>query len=183
MLHFAPTSLQRGMALLIVLLFLQIMTMLGLYSLSSSLLSEKMNSENWQKESTILVMDELLRTIAIQLQNEIPPCVMMKSNSLNLLTKSMDWWQSSITCKGCFHQEQYYYVIEQLGEDPCAQFAGKDMRQLAVHYFRIWLLTMVKKTNMKIILQSTVTRLFNRIAPCGRASYVVSIGQQTWREI
>lgn len=183
MLHSALSNSQCGIALIIVLLFLQIMTMLGLYSLSSSLLSEKMNAESWQKESTIIIMDELLHAIAIKLQNEIPHCVIMKNDSLNLLVESMDWWQSSITCGGHFQQAQYYYVIEPLGEDPCAQIEGNDMRQLAVHYFRITLLTMVKKTNIKIILQSTVTRLFNRIAQCGRASHAVDLGQQTWREI
>jgi len=183
MFHSALSSSQHGITFIIVLIFLQILTILGLYSLSSSLLSEKMNSESWQKESTVLLMDELLHAIAIKLQSEMPRCMITQNHLLNLLAKSMDWWQSPVVCEWHFQQLQYYYVVEQLGEDACAQLAGIDMSKFAAHYFRITLLTIVKKTNMKIILQSTVASPFARIAQCDRAGHVVSVGQQTWREL
>ena len=183
MLHSVLYNSQRGIALIMVLLFLQIVTVLGLYSLSTSLLSQKINSESWQRESTILILDELLHAIAVKLQSEIPRCVIAKNNSLNALAKSMDWWRSPITCAGHLQQLQYYYVVEQLGEDSCAQLENIDMSKFAAHYFRITLLAVVKKMSMKILLQSTVIKPFNRIAQCSRESYIVSIGQQTWREL
>lgn len=183
MFHSILYSSQRGIVLIIILLFLQIFAILGLYSLSISLLSKKINSESWQRESTVLMMDELLHIIALKLQSNIPHCVLAKNDSLNLLAKSMDWWQSPIACVGHLQKLQYYYVIEQLGEDSCAQLEGIDMSKYATHYFRITLLAVVKKASMQIILQSTVIRPFNRIARCEGTGYAVRIGQQTWREL
>ncbi len=171
---------QFGMALITVLIFLQLLAMLSLYALEASWLEMKMSRNTWQYHEASIAAENALNKVEDKLMQQTSNCLITVTSSNELLSRPLTWWQS-IACTGQFNLLRYYYVIEDLEEDSCA-----DVRQdkEVAHYYRVTLLSVSKKiSDQRILLQSTVIKQDNAKEACAEDHHTVSIGRQMWREL
>lgn len=178
--HYVKYNLQRGIALLIVLLFLQIFALLGLYALENTVLAEKISRLHWHEQVTLATAENILEDIEKRLQADQMSCMIPATGSQDLLNRSFSEWPSLSTCTGNFHNLQYYYAVESLGQDPCATIGYTNK---IADYYRITLITLAKAADTKIMLQGTMVKPVKNEHECRGISHSVSIGLQAWHEI
>jgi len=103
----------------------------------------------------------------------ITPAIMLKH-------KSLQWWQIN-TCHANVNDIQYYFVVEELGEDECSIM---DLRKTTAQYYRITLSAKSNELNgSRYILQSTIAQPSSSIANCRIQPHLVKQGRQSFREI
>jgi Tfp pilus assembly protein PilX len=177
---------ESGLALMTVLIFLQIIAILGLFAVESAIETQKMARLDWEQTNIFLIVEQELHQIETQLIKSIPPCIIPVTTQSDLLNKPLSWWQSSTACQGELQTFSYFYVIEKLGIDPCADLHSSEKsisQPKAVAYMRINLLVLDKKKESKEVLQSTVVTLDNAVsATCQGLRHPVFLGRQMWRE-
>lgn len=170
---------EKGLALFIVLIFLQIFVLLGLYALEKSRLDMKMSGEVWQNYLMQNAAEEVLKKIEIQHEQYPQNCIIPATSTQFLQKQSIDWWRSF--CFEPYSSYLFFYVIEPLGEDSCAQ--TEDNR--SADYYRITLLEYVQSLDAKLLLQSTIIKPHQNgsISGCQEPVHRVTIGRQMWRAI
>lgn len=163
----------QGVVLVTVLVFFQLIVMLGLYMLQTSFLSKKMSMVYWQHYHLFEVADERLQIM--ELNNLTESCHIGVMNRMELLAKSFNWWQDH-ACIGKKGDIDYYYVIELLSRDKC-------MKLQPIKYLRITLLAYSKNKVYKEMLQSVVIKLDNVKRDCAEDYADVHLGRQSWRRL
>lgn len=164
---------EQGFVLLMVLLFLQVFSAFGLYALENSLLEMKMNKLVVQQKQHFFAAESFLRAI----EEKLDGCIIPVTPVHELTVQPLSWWQAQ-GCAGDSDLFQYYYVIEELGQD-----VGACVNNMAANYWRITLLSTFKTDpDRRVILQSTVIKPDNR-QHCSQESRVVLSGRQMWRNI
>src|ERR1700722_20385475 len=123
---------QKGYILFIVLIFLQIFSLLGLFGLNSSLLVLKANSEVWERDKLFLHAQSILHVLEERALIHGPSCLVPLMPANLIAKKSLAWWQQH-ACHGM----NYYYVTEPLGINPCAIVAENSN---GTQYYRITLM-------------------------------------------
>jgi Tfp pilus assembly protein PilX len=167
----------NGMALITVLIFLQILAILGLCAIQMALSETKQSQLSWRKHETEILSQHVLVEIEKKMNNFSSECVIPETPLPKLLEKL----PSRSSCTGIFQSIQYYYAIELLGMDPCAYIQLKSKKSVA-NYYRITLLGMMGDVN--VILQSTmITPIENDTIICTGLNHAVTAGQQSWKEI
>ncbi|MHB1947308.1 MAG: hypothetical protein ACYCQI_04245 [Gammaproteobacteria bacterium] len=172
----------QGIALLVVLLFMQIIAIFGLYALQMAILETKQAQLTWRRNEIRSFAEQALYTAENNLQINVPHCVIPVTPVAQILSYPLSWWRSPQSCAGNFQTFQYYYRVELVGNDPCGYIQLYPQKNFAT-YFRITLLGVSGDT--KILLQSTIIKP-NRgddSSSCSSVSHVVSIGRQMWREL
>lgn len=166
---------QKGYVLLAILVFMQIYALLGLYGLESTMTTLKMNSRLLQRKQDAQLAKLALNDIANKNFND--KCFISAGNIMQ--KKSLEWWQQW-GCNGNLAGFEYYYVIEALGNDPCALI---DQNQLiSADYYRITLVSFSKNYS-KLILQSIEVKPSNTQNLCMGEMHMVIEGRQHWREL
>lgn len=166
-----------GFALITLLIFLQVFALLSLFGMQMTRIQTKESQSVWHRHSAQMASEHGLRTAEAKLQTNLPWCIIPIQSTAELKKRPLDWWQSS-TCTGNFQSLQYYYVVEMLGEDPCA-FLKKS--QFIANYFRVTLFS--KRDNVEIFLQSTVvTPKERRSQICDKENHSVTVGRQMLRQ-
>jgi hypothetical protein len=173
--HYGKYNSQHGMALIVVLIFMQILSILSWYAIETSLLEMKMAKNFGRHQIGLHIAEQILYHSEKELQAHSASCLIPISSLATLLAKPIDWWQSGITCAGNFHQFQYHYTVEFLGNDVCGEVGNA-----TADYFRITLL--VLNNREKILLQSTIVKPGHSEGECIRARYQAQIGRQSWKE-
>jgi Tfp pilus assembly protein PilX len=176
---------QLGFTLIVALIFLQIITILGLYAVESAIQAEKMSRLNEQKKVIFFNAEQVLHSIETKLLKEIPSCLIPITPSSELISKTLEWWQSSARCVGIFQLFEYYYVVEKLGSPICVNIDPFNLgftRNNMGEYFRITLLVLDKKNESREMLQSTIITLDNALQSCDSDHHVI-LGRQMWREL
>ncbi|TAK78791.1 MAG: hypothetical protein EPO11_00910 [Gammaproteobacteria bacterium] len=159
-------SKSKGFTLFVVLIFLQIFSMMGLYGLTTVALIIKMNQDEWQREVNV----DNARTVLYGLTTiDGLNCFIPITSPSALAKQTMDWWQSN-ACSGNSAGNPYYYVVESLGKDACGVIGG----QIAAYY-------RVSLRFGTILLQGTLAQ-GDEMASCDQPHHVVA-GYQMWREI
>jgi Tfp pilus assembly protein PilX len=176
-LHF---NKQSGLALISVLIFLQIMVILGLYAIESAIEARKMARLDWQQSTIFMTADQALQWVELKNTSD---CFIPITSQSDLLAKPINWWQST----GCQEESQgipFYYVMEKLGLDPCAKLLGANSpRENALEYIRISVLVFDKINEAKELLQSTFLReSYEKNVLCNGMQHIVTLGRQMWRE-
>jgi len=175
-----------GLALITALIFLQIIAILGIYAVQSTIFAEKMSRLAWQHNQSVTAAEYVLHLAETQAQAGIAECVIPTTSSNELVSKPLSWWQSFKDCAGNFQLFEYYYVIEKLGEDGCAyiKLANYEMlNKYSANYSRITLLLTDKKNEVREMLQSTLVTLDNARLNCDTGYHPVVLGRQAWREL
>lgn len=186
MLRYVRFYNQAGLALITALIFLQIIAILGLYAVQSAIQAEKMSRLDWRQNINFMAAEQVLQLVESNLLRGIPDCVIPVIPQDEMIKKSLSWWQSPARCAGNFQLFQYYYVVEKLGIDACAnidQFNTSDYKNCAIAYFRITLLIIDKNIDTRELLQSTVVTPDNAVLSCTGDHHRLTLGRQMWREL
>lgn len=143
------------MALIIVLIFLQIFTVLGLLELKQAAMNIRAQEHLWVRELALFNADQALTGVERTALQGVLECHIPVTPALELIQHTKDWWQTA-ACSGNFAEFRYYYVMESLGGQAC--------------YYRITL-----HAEPNINLQSTISL-------CGSLERHIKIGEQMRRE-
>lgn len=165
----------RGIILITVLLFLNILTLLGITLFQMAFLEERQAHAMWQRQVAESLSEQALRVAENKLHNMPTACQVPIAPLATILANL----QSLQSCTGNLQTFQYYYAVESLGIDPCAYIQLPSKKQMA-NYYRITLLGV--SGDIKVVLQSTL------IVPidddgglsCRGIERVVSAGRQSW---
>jgi Tfp pilus assembly protein PilX len=172
MLRFESGS-QRGMALISVLLFLLIFSLLSLTAMENNILERKIHYASWRKLQMVSAAHEIMGHISQQLPSQ---CMIKPTPVSQLLAQTFTTWQQS-SCVGNMQGFLYYYVIEPLGSDACAQLINVN-----ADYYRITLLLVdAQHITAKTILQYTVARPALTRQVCKSTIRLITGGVQTTR--
>lgn len=168
-------SKQTGWILLSVLLFLHLTSLLGMESVQSSLLAQKTTNAQWLQQQTLLIAENVLQRVIRHSIEEPISCLIPKIRVDALLSKSMIWWEGM--CLGNVEGVHFYYVVEALGENPCAR-----IRDQHAYYYRITLLFLGANKRKKW-LQTTMVKPDVPREHCALHSYDVVPGKLSWQLI
>jgi hypothetical protein len=171
---------KSGFILFIVLVFLQIFSLISLYSLTMIESTMKSGNHLWQgyifrqKSESYL---HKLETYILQKNN----CIIPITPAVVLKNKSSQWWQLN-TCHENVNEIQYYFVVEVLGEDDCAIIESS--QNINAQYYRITLNAKSSQlSNSHYILQSTIALPSSNIANCDIKPHLIKQGRQSFREL
>ena len=166
-----------GLALITLLIFLQIFALLSLFGMQMTGLQIKESQYVWHRHAAFIASEYGLRSAEEKLKKSLPFCMIPIKSTAELKKQPLNWWQAS-SCTGNFQSLQYYYVVEMLGEDPCAVLQTP---QLIANYYRVTLLG--KRNNVEIFLQSTVVTPKQRTSLiCEKDNHQVTAGRQMLRQ-
>jgi Tfp pilus assembly protein PilX len=164
----------RGIVLIMVLIFLGVFALLSLYALQTIIWENKTTDLYWRKHKLILATDFALQQVEANIKNAHTNCMIPITAVSKLI--SQDW--QSLSCTGNFSLFQYYYVIEFLGPEPCAQTGKKTIAA----YYRITLMALQNPdTGMQVIMQSTTAEPEASSGNCREKIYNVTSGRQSLR--
>jgi hypothetical protein len=161
----------QGMALIAVLIFLEVFSLLGLYALQNNILQNRMLKNNWEKFQLRKIAREQLTKAGVQLDLQIPSCVVAVSSDLP--SQPFSYWQAN-ACVGKEGIFEYYYVVEMFGNDACAVLDGS---KLTVDFYRVSLLVM-SSSDGRVILQGTMVKPDGLNNKCDSVIHYVSPGWQ-----
>jgi Tfp pilus assembly protein PilX len=170
----------KGFVLISILVLLSVLTMIGLFAMMQSVISQKSSRFEWQERTLFQIAQNILINIENNVLIELPDCLIEPLSQDEIVRKPLSWWETS-SCAGNFHLFQYYYVVESRGMDACAKIDslnGNDERR--ADYFRITL-RVSSKQDSTLFLQSTLVKPTITSIACHGTDYDVSIGQQRWR--
>lgn len=169
---------QTGIILLTVLVFLQILSMLGIYALQSGFLQQTTSHQRWRKQLQLQNAEQRLKQIETK---NIENCVIPYTNRSLISMQPLDWWRSRVGCTEQTVDYLYYYFFEALGESPCAYIDEPQINK-SVYYFRVTLLLISEiNSDDKQILQSTIIKMDNALRKCEGKLHRVIPGRQMWR--
>lgn len=172
----------HGFIFLSVLIFLQIFSLLGLYerlNLSDQL--KKMRHQQ-QRQTNLQFAQYIMRRKINELSLTKFPCYITTIPAKELATKPLFWWKQT-ACTGNLQKKRYYYVLEELGNDPCASIDNAKLNLIA-HYIRMTLYLLTDQIeSAPMIIQSTIALSDQSNAICQGAFHRVKTGRQMWREI
>lgn len=171
-------SPQTGLILPIILVFLQILVLLILYTFGASVLATKTSHQLWQKELFLSDLTHILQVIEDDISRQMPVCVIAETPLEILQNEPESWWETQ-SCVGNFHTIHYYYVVEPLGEDLCAHI--ENAKGQVADYYRISLYGVDNQSGSKILVQSTQVIPLAELQKCTDHVHIVLRGQQTWR--
>jgi Tfp pilus assembly protein PilX len=170
----------HGYILLIVLLFIQAITLLSLYSLQNVWMEYKINQYDLHRLKNINLLKHVMNIIEQQLQETIPSCVIQTTSTEIIKSHSLDWWKTT-SCTGIFQSIQYYYVLEALGDDSCAHIV--QTKTSIAEYYRVTLLGLYNDNESRLLLQSTFIKASPQHSVCDGVIHPVRTGQQTLLEL
>jgi hypothetical protein len=169
-----------GFTLIAILIFLQIFSLLSLYSLSRASLVMRQNNHSWQSHVQQLKAKKILDTIEKISLPKLNQCRISVTSSHILIHKSLSFWKSH----GCRVDDGHYFVVEPLEEDACAIIETMNRQEKIAHYYRITLLTISDTLHAaKYFMQSTIVRPENPLFACQDKRHKVLLGRQMRREI
>ena len=166
---------QNGYILFLVLLFMQLCAVLGLYALDSSIIQAKIEHQLTDKYHFTHVLEAVLKGIE---NSSTTSCFIEVIQAGKLSQYPLSWWQEQ-TCTGNFQTIQYYYVLESLGEDPCAVVARK--KGITANYYRVTLRGSSNQDEKRVLLQSVFIQ--SNLSPhqCDSVKHTVMLGRQSLR--
>lgn len=152
--------------------------MLGLYAMQNGFLMQFVNHNQWRRQAQLHKAESILQQIE---RNHTKQCYISSASRSYLLAQSLDWWKSRPECTGMKENDRYFYVIEALGESPCAYINDSKIDK-SPYYYRITLLFLSSKNEEeKHILQSTIIKMDNTLRKCEGKLHKISPGRQMWR--
>lgn len=169
----------RGFILILTLIFLQILSHLGVYSLMNSKLQLQWLKEKQQINTDLAEIKKLLNIVESKLIHEQVRCTMNLQSYSELLTQPISFWEKR-ACSGKLAQIRYYYVTEFLGRDPCAIVADSKRQNYIAAYYRVSILAILDNVR-QYLLQSTLIKKDITTIACLKILHQVTIGRQMWR--
>ncbi len=176
--HYVKQKYQ-GVVFFSVLIFFQLITILGLYLLQASFLSKKMSMGYWERYHLFHSANARLRMIESANRVDDEFCYIGVMTRVDLLSKPLTWWYA-YACTVKIDEISYYHVIEPLNSNACIKL---DNVAVPIKYFRITLLVYSKNKVFREILQSVVVKLDNTKRDCSDDYSDISLGRQSLRRL
>jgi hypothetical protein len=175
-----PIHPPKGFALISVLIFLHIFSMLALFGLSSAALALKNTHHAWLHDKNLRLAKQILTELETEATQHLPACVISSLSTTKFIAKSKTWWQLT-GCQGEQEGMRYFYVLESLGPDACAVIPGTKFQ---ADYYRITILCYPANfVGTKIMLQATLIRPKILRSHCTALAHPVKIGEQMQRQL
>lgn len=170
---------ESGLALITVLVFLQIFAILALYNIRSSLWQLQQTRHYAERYHRLTAAEACLKNAEASIPDSVQLCLIPATTASKLRIQPLLWWQSQ-SCTGNFNIFHYYYVVESLGTDNCAEVNN----HFVASYYRITLLLDTSdKLAGKVILQSSYVVPVESHPVCHGTHHPVAEGRQFWHEI
>lgn len=182
----------KGLVLLTALVFLQILSLLGLSMLDSAKIALKIVRTTWQKDEQRSLALDMLGRIEHRLEQSRKLCLVPASSAAKLAQRPLSWWQG-VSCRDKVGETEYYYVVEPLGSDACGVVgnAADGQPNIMLDYYRFTLLAV--HSDLKTMVQSTIASRRNGPPTvqfqqgdgqgCLGRRHDVILGRQMWREL
>lgn len=180
-----PALKQRGIILATVLLFLSLLSLLGIHSLQSSLLQTKL-SQHFQQSVFLFDRAEAALQIAEQQVRTAPCRTSTQVGPNDIIVKHSTWWLSAITCKIAAPNLHLRFFIQALGTNNCDKLASS--LKPGVNYYRATVWVADSALSHQVLLQSTyATQAFNlptvaKASLC-RYGHTIKSGRLSWRQL
>lgn len=173
-----------GFVLMAALIFLQMLSLLGLLGLMMARLQLKSTYHRWTNVHHQRLSIKILDQIQDQVEESLSHCGVAVMPSETLAAMKKHWWMQQ-GCSGEKEGVSYYYVIESLGEDPCSVLLDKNRHApVPVIFYRLSLfVNFTKERDAKIILQSTIARPAVSSSSCDEVAHTVKQGLQMRRQL
>jgi len=173
-----------GFVLITVLVFIQIFSIISLYSLIYAFDSLKRNNHQWTGDINRLTSHMLLQQLETRIATDQTACVIAVTPAPQLAQKPISWWQQH-ACSDNVRGIRYYYAIEFLGDDPCGVIKENAINQsLIAKFYRITLYLLPDKLKgAKYIIQSSIVLPGVQTSVCEGKLHTIYPGRQMWREI
>lgn len=173
-----------GFALLTVLIFLVVFSLMSVSRLMNITFMIKSNGDLWQRDTHLYSTKQMLQAAEANIPNALLSCRIPVTSATFFSKQPISWWQA-YACRDTLNDVSYYYVVESLGSDPCGRVKGQDEDGLFIpQYFRMTLASFLDThKGSKIILQSTVVKASDPFAICKSGLHDVGEGRQMWRMI
>lgn len=167
----------KGFILLIMLVFLQVVTLLGLATLSILEMTLKACYVSRLQAQRMHTAKAILR----HAEQAVPGCQIPVIAPNHLAKKSLLWWRQH-ACAGHLGKMQYYYLVESLGIDSCAMIKYKQNHR--ADYYRLTVFPVeIHIDSTPLLLQSVVVKAAVVFNICHSKLHVVTLGRQMWRAI
>lgn len=179
---------QQGVVLIWAVVTLLLLSLFVIRLLQSSELNLKMMSHYQQAQNVFYALETTLLMGEARVTGAKEVACLINHQDVNFTTRaSDDWWVSLNDCQVTHHEVVSYYVIEDLGSEPCAQLAnaqGNDeLATTIAHFYRVSARTKLWG-NSAMLLQSTVMVPELMSQPClEEPIQVIHSTRQSWREI
>jgi hypothetical protein len=173
-----------GFIFVTVLIFLNLFSLLSIYSFMQLSEALKKNDHFFQNKRDSIEIYKILKLIETQRVQGIGGCIIPITPAMELAMKPISWWQLN-TCSDNVSGIRYYYAVELLGNANCAFIKKVINNQLiSVKYERITLYALADKiTGAKYRIQSTIAIPNDEISSCNTKPRWVHEGRQMWREL
>jgi Tfp pilus assembly protein PilX len=173
-----------GFVLLIVMIFLHILSLLSLYNLEAIKNSYKVTELRWNQLSTADTSSRLLEDLEKSLLSGKADCRMSVMSTSDINNKSTDWYMHS-ACRVTRDGNDYYYFIENLGQDACVGLIdGQTNEQLRADFYRISLVSFdLDGHESKRLFQSVVAKQSDKHMICSSGVRLVKVGVQLRRQL
>ncbi len=163
-----------GFTLLIVLVFMQILTILALDSLAQGALLSRAGFHQYQAGNLLHLAEGVLSQL--EKQARVRHCQIAPMPAAHLANQSLFWWQTH-ACQQLIDKQVFYYTWERVGRDLCAVTKNN---QMSVEFYR-WSLFAVQR-NTAVLLQSVVATSAP-VKPTCQTPRVMVAGRQMYRQI
>lgn len=176
-------KIQRGYVLLTILVFLQVISMAGLFSLTRARYILKTAYQHWlmqqdRQSSELALIDIESVVLQRQLLCQLPVTTMQA-----IKDKTLAWWRQT-GCEIIKNENEYRYVIEDLGLDVCARLKSAGDQPLVADYIRITLFVLPQDIKgAKILFQSVIVKAVASAKHCSETLHYVNQGRQMLREL
>ena len=173
----------RGYILVVVLLFLQIFSLIGIYMDRHASQIIRKQADNWEEYLKQSVAEKISRGIEKNIYYGMDSCVLPVMSPAEWRKKSISWWEHH-TCSDSDIKIRYHYAIEYLGWDACAVINTNSDLLTKTGYYRVTLMLMeLNKVNANYLLQTTVAVPANETTICKDKIHIVQEGRQMQREL
>lgn len=169
----------RGTVLLAVLVFMSLISFIGMHALNVSLNAIKVNEHLWQHRKAFYAAHQALSTIEKQLVTDYAVCKVSWIAAGEIAKKPMSWWRHR--CSGNLAGIRYYYCLELLAKEPCARGKSNDQSLFNAAFYRISVLALPNLNGAKLIVQSVVVKAQQGDNICTEQPRIVRLGRQMWR--
>ena len=167
------SNLSKGFILFCTLLFLQLFSLIGLYSLMAARLNLTNLIEHKQQADYQEKANSIMHELEKKLQNHIPLCFISVTSGVLLTNRKMEWWKEH-GCHVKLAKNEYYYVVERLGKETCIQVINYDNYHDLIDFYRTTLLFLpnhLKKA--KVILQKVIVKTNKARTSCSSIRHTV----------
>ncbi|MDX1900842.1 MAG: hypothetical protein SFW66_02405 [Gammaproteobacteria bacterium] len=167
----------KGFILVSLLIILQILALLGWYTIQNTILHLRASHNDFQRHSIEVSAEDRLNFIENQALQEAPTCLTPITTLSALKMHTLDWWQSKAVCHAVNFLYHFDYIFENLGENPCSLIQNPGT---IAQYLRITLKTTDPLHETTLFLQSIIAKPVHSSDPCLEQQEIILPGRQSW---